>query len=244
MQGTSTLVKLLCLALGTSVIASPSTYPTNGTQPECVVVQWVIHKILHLPFATPFCSIYLQIPTITKTIPVNFTVPTHTLSTYELKPETITSFPPDIATIARDDLSKACECLSIPTPTITFTATYPSIPITTSSVAANTTTSSSTTSTLIVSSFTTSNSTTSTPISTNGTSTSTAAASTSTTEPETSSRCTTPPSSVPAPFLSSVLSVTTPCSTVVPSPFFPANSTFSTYSHHKPTFTPSTTGYP
>ncbi|KAI1095900.1 hypothetical protein F5B19DRAFT_439516 [Rostrohypoxylon terebratum] len=256
MQVTSALFKLLCLASVASVIASP-TPPPPPPPPQCVVVQWVIHK-LHIRSATPFCSIYLQIPTVTETFPVTLAVPTHTVSTYELKPkpEKITAFPtpPALATIRREALSKACECLSIPTPTITITATFPFIPSATSSVAASTTTSSSTTPTPITSTFTNSTSTTSTsttsttPVSTNGTSTSTTLNSTSTTGPQTSSPPTTWPSTVPPPFLSSVLSATTPNSTVVPTPFFPANSTFFTYSHHTPTFTPSTSlespGYP
>ncbi|KAI1461403.1 hypothetical protein F4805DRAFT_453835 [Annulohypoxylon moriforme] len=189
MQVTSTLLKSLYLAAGASVIASPIASPLNRpTQAECVIVKWVVDRLLGIPEAVQFCSSYLQVPTVTETSSMSTTVPTTTttnttttsrpgnhsisavnntisstsVTTYMLSsvkhevPTTlearwiskVTSLPTAVATVKHDDLSRACECLSMPKPTVIVTSTLSSAPIANSSAADTTTANSTTTSTI------------------------------------------------------------------------------------------------
>ncbi|KAI0888902.1 uncharacterized protein GGS22DRAFT_196695 [Annulohypoxylon maeteangense] len=148
MQVVSTLLQFLYFVAGALVIASPVASPINRpTQGECVIVKWVIDKLVGIQFATPFCSDYLQISKATKTSSVpttasttatttkssswnststaNGTVSATPATTYiEVRsPTKVTSLPDVLATIKHDELSTACECfISAPATTATSTS--------------------------------------------------------------------------------------------------------------------------
>ncbi|KAI2624278.1 GLEYA domain-containing protein [Hypoxylon sp. NC1633] len=162
----STISKLLYLATGALVAASPVANPP--TKLECVVVKVVVDILNGLQGATPFCSSYLQIPTVTKTATAtSFPTTTTTRTTTTTGTNTITadtktvtehttttvtscdprvqkraaaattkritiSLPSALSTYAGAQLSTACGCLSIPTPSTTVTTTKTQTPVVTS----------------------------------------------------------------------------------------------------------------
>ncbi|KAI1379298.1 GLEYA domain-containing protein [Hypoxylon crocopeplum] len=194
MQIGSIFFKLLCLATGALVIASPASLPTTV---ECLVVRVVIDALNAFVSATPFCSSFLRISTTTRTVTATTSVPTTvratvttgavtttantrvtvtttvatTTSTCVLAParkreativdrqaSTTISLPSALATIASTQLSTACRCLSIPTPSTTVTSTRTVMPTVTSTVTSpgSTTTVTPTTTTTVTTTATTS----------------------------------------------------------------------------------------
>ena len=75
---------LALLALPVTVVASPvANYPDPKAinSKECAAIGFIVNTLKAYPSATPFCSSYLVIPTITSTITQTSTSVVPTLST-------------------------------------------------------------------------------------------------------------------------------------------------------------------
>lgn len=61
------LKSLVLLAFPVAIAASPVLEARNGNW-ECAAINWVVNDLKAYPSATPFCSSWLKIPTITSIV--------------------------------------------------------------------------------------------------------------------------------------------------------------------------------
>ncbi|KAI1105830.1 GLEYA domain-containing protein [Jackrogersella minutella] len=141
MHTTSTFFKLLCLAPGALVFASPVASPaTVPSKAQCSAVNVIVNVLNIYKLATPFCSSYLHIPTVTKTVAtaecsINPGRKRRALAAVDPRAAAATtSLPAVLASFASSQLSTACGCLTIATPTTTVTSFSTTHPVTTTTV--------------------------------------------------------------------------------------------------------------
>ncbi|KAK5996043.1 hypothetical protein PT974_04469 [Cladobotryum mycophilum] len=128
---------ILALVSPTTVTASPVPEPGLGNiinTVECIVVDVVVKALHAYPSASPFCSSFIHIPTITQSKTVTVTSPTTTVLPTTTGTNTITPVVTSTATdtVTSAAISTACSCLGIPTPTTTVTSTVTLKPTVTS----------------------------------------------------------------------------------------------------------------